>query len=77
MYSSIRQRLNIFLIAGSGFGAAEDIWPYLTGGQCRDMVSNPCPSMAFIREQGHGCVGGPHEFLSQRSYRRRSGCGRC
>jgi fatty acid synthase subunit alpha len=30
-YNSVRQHSNISLIAGSEFGAAEDIWPYLTG----------------------------------------------
>jgi fatty acid synthase subunit alpha, fungi type len=30
-YRSIRQQANILLVAGSGFGAAEDLWPYLTG----------------------------------------------
>jgi fatty acid synthase subunit beta len=30
-YSFIGQHSNISLIAGSGFGAAEDIWPCLTG----------------------------------------------
>jgi fatty acid synthase subunit alpha, fungi type len=30
-YRSIRQQANISLVAGSGFGAAEDVWPYLTG----------------------------------------------
>jgi len=30
-YRSIRQHANISLVAGSGFGAAEDVWPYLTG----------------------------------------------
>ena len=30
-YSSIRQQRNISLIAGSGFGGAGDVWPYLTG----------------------------------------------
>jgi fatty acid synthase subunit alpha len=30
-YKSIRDQNNICLIAGSGFGAAEDFWPYLTG----------------------------------------------
>jgi fatty acid synthase subunit alpha, fungi type len=29
-YRSIRQHSNISLIVGSGFGAAEDVWPYLT-----------------------------------------------
>lgn len=30
-YSSIRQHANISLVAGSGFGGADDVWPYLTG----------------------------------------------
>ena len=30
-YSSIRQCANIILVGGSGFGGAEDVWPYLDG----------------------------------------------
>ena len=30
-YASIRQHSNIALVGGSGFGGADDIWPYLTG----------------------------------------------
>jgi fatty acid synthase subunit alpha, fungi type len=30
-YRSIRQHPNISLVAGSGFGAAEDVWPYISG----------------------------------------------
>ena len=30
-YASIRQNRNISLIAGSGFGGAEDVWPYISG----------------------------------------------
>ncbi|KZT67951.1 hypothetical protein DAEQUDRAFT_367722 [Daedalea quercina L-15889] len=30
-YHSIRQHGNISLVAGSGFGGADDVWPYLTG----------------------------------------------
>lgn len=30
-YASIRQQENIVLVGGSGFGGAEDVWPYLTG----------------------------------------------
>jgi fatty acid synthase subunit beta len=30
-YHSIRRQNNISLVAGSGFGAGEDVWPYLTG----------------------------------------------
>lgn len=30
-YRSIRQHPNIVLVAGSGFGSADDVWPYLSG----------------------------------------------
>ena len=30
-YASIRQHPNIALVGGSGFGGADDVWPYLTG----------------------------------------------
>jgi fatty acid synthase subunit alpha len=30
-YGSIRQQSNICLVAGSGFGSADDMWPYLSG----------------------------------------------
>ncbi|KAG8905251.1 3-oxoacyl-[acyl-carrier-protein] synthase [Tulasnella sp. 403] len=30
-YGAIRQQSNISLIAGSGFGGSEDVWPYMTG----------------------------------------------
>lgn len=30
-YASIRQHSNISLVAGSGFGGSEDVWPYLNG----------------------------------------------
>ncbi|KAK7690523.1 hypothetical protein QCA50_005621 [Cerrena zonata] len=30
-YGSIRQHSNIILVGGSGFGGADDVWPYLTG----------------------------------------------
>ncbi|KAG8968299.1 3-oxoacyl-[acyl-carrier-protein] synthase [Tulasnella sp. 419] len=30
-YGSIRQQANISLVAGSGFGGSEDVWPYITG----------------------------------------------
>ena len=31
IYASIRQQPNIALVVGSGFGGANDCWPYLTG----------------------------------------------
>ncbi|KAE8186326.1 hypothetical protein A4X06_0g8244 [Tilletia controversa] len=30
-YSRIRRNANISLVAGSGFGSADDFWPYLSG----------------------------------------------
>ena len=43
-YASIRQHPNIKLIAGSGFGAAEDFWPYLTGDWSVDLFGlQPMP----------------------------------
>ncbi|KAH9945014.1 fatty acid synthase [Epithele typhae] len=30
-YGSIRQYSNLILVGGSGFGGADDVWPYLTG----------------------------------------------
>lgn len=30
-YGSIRNQPNVILVAGSGFGGADDLWPYLTG----------------------------------------------
>jgi enoyl reductase-like protein len=30
-YASIRQHENIILVGGSGFGGADDVWPYLDG----------------------------------------------
>ncbi|EIW51495.1 uncharacterized protein TRAVEDRAFT_41081 [Trametes versicolor FP-101664 SS1] len=30
-YGSIRQHSNLLLVGGSGFGGADDVWPYLTG----------------------------------------------
>ncbi|POV99582.1 hypothetical protein PSHT_13446 [Puccinia striiformis] len=35
-YASIRSQSNLILVAGSGFGSAEDVYPYLTGRWSRD-----------------------------------------
>ncbi|RAL11875.1 sterigmatocystin biosynthesis fatty acid synthase subunit beta [Aspergillus homomorphus CBS 101889] len=43
-YSSIRQQPNIYLVAGSGFGDSESIYPYLTG---QWSVSHGYPCMPF------------------------------
>ncbi|KAI5122922.1 hypothetical protein M0805_007600 [Coniferiporia weirii] len=36
-YASIRQQSNISLVAGSGFGGSDDVWPYLTGDWSADL----------------------------------------
>jgi fatty acid synthase subunit alpha, fungi type len=51
-YRSIRQYDNISLVAGSGFGSADDIWEYLTGesveiGLWNTLAYNLCPLMGF------------------------------
>ncbi|SEI30838.1 YALIA101S01e08768g1_1 [Yarrowia lipolytica] len=43
MYSKIRRCSNIVLIAGSGFGASTDSYPYLTGSWSRDFDYPPMP----------------------------------
>ena len=48
-YASIRQQPNIYLVAGSGFGGAEDVWPYLTGEWSREMYDvQPMPFDGFL-----------------------------
>ncbi|EJU05022.1 fatty acid synthase [Dacryopinax primogenitus] len=36
-YGIIRQQKNIAVVAGSGFGSAEEVWPYITGDWSKDM----------------------------------------
>lgn len=43
MYSRIRKCDNLVLVAGSGFGAAEDTYPYLTGEWARKFGYPPMP----------------------------------
>ncbi|KAF2724973.1 beta subunit of fatty acid synthase [Polychaeton citri CBS 116435] len=43
MYSRIRRCENLVLLAGSGFGGAEDTYPYLTGEWARDFGYPPMP----------------------------------
>ncbi|KAJ6624064.1 fatty acid synthase [Mycena sp. CBHHK59/15] len=47
-YRSIRQQSNISLVAGSGFGAAEDVWPYLTGEWSAAYEMQPMPFDGFL-----------------------------
>ncbi|KAF4125253.1 hypothetical protein GMORB2_4093 [Geosmithia morbida] len=43
MYGRIRRQENIILVAGSGFGGADDTYPYLTGEWARDYGYPPMP----------------------------------
>ena len=43
MYAKIRDCSNIILVAGSGFGGAEDTYPYITGNWAVDLNLSPVP----------------------------------
>jgi fatty acid synthase subunit alpha, fungi type len=47
-YHSIRKHNNISLVAGSGFGAGDDIWPYLTGDWSVKYDVQPMPFDGFL-----------------------------
>lgn len=47
-YNSIRQHPNLILIAGSGFGGADDVWPYLTGEWSTKFGVQPMPYDGFL-----------------------------
>ena len=48
-YSSIRQQDNLVLVGGSGFGGADDLWPYLTGDWSKDLYdTQPMPFDGFL-----------------------------
>ncbi|CAK5268309.1 unnamed protein product [Mycena citricolor] len=47
-YRAIRQQSNISLVGGSGFGAAEDVWPYLTGEWSAQYQVQPMPFDGFL-----------------------------
>lgn len=48
-YGSIRQQSNISLVGGSGFGGADDVWPYLTGDWSVDLYgTQPMPFDGFL-----------------------------
>ncbi|KAH9950013.1 fatty acid synthase [Amylocystis lapponica] len=48
-YRSIRQHSNISLVGGSGFGGADDVWPYLTG-DCRVMVAKEAHTSSSVKD---------------------------
>ncbi|KAF9267936.1 fatty acid synthase [Marasmius fiardii PR-910] len=47
-YRSIRKHENLSLVAGSGFGAADDVWPYLTGEWSVAFGVQPMPFDGFL-----------------------------
>lgn len=47
-YRSIRQHPNISLVCGSGFGSADDVWPYLTGEWSEHFDVQPMPFDGFL-----------------------------
>ena len=50
-YGSIRSQPNISLVAGSGFGDGEGVWPYITG-ECLSVACNLCRSTASSSTHG-------------------------
>ncbi|CUA68512.1 fatty acid synthase subunit beta, fungi type [Rhizoctonia solani] len=42
-YAAIRQQDNISLVAGSGFGGSEDVWPYMSGEWSAQFGAQPMP----------------------------------
>lgn len=48
MYGRIRRCSNIILVAGSGFGSAEDTYPYLTGSWSEKYQYPPMPFDGFL-----------------------------
>ena len=59
-YGSIQSHPNISLIAGSGFGDGEGVWPYITGEWALEYGVQPMPldgvlfsSWAMIAKEGH------------------------
>ncbi|KAJ7481073.1 hypothetical protein B0H11DRAFT_2419975 [Mycena galericulata] len=47
-YWAIRQQSNISLVGGSGFGAADDVWPYLSGEWSVHYEMQPMPFDGFL-----------------------------
>ncbi|KAI0033531.1 fatty acid synthase [Vararia minispora EC-137] len=47
-YARIRQLDNIVLVGGSGFGSADDLWPYLTGEWSKQFGVEPMPFDGFL-----------------------------
>ena len=59
-YASIRSQPNISLVAGSGFGDGEGVWPYITGEWAVEYGAQPMPfdgvlfgSWAMIAKEAH------------------------
>ncbi|KAI0881211.1 fatty acid synthase beta subunit [Annulohypoxylon maeteangense] len=64
MYSKIRRCANVVLVAGSGFGGAEDTYPYLSGSWATKFGSPPMPfdgvlfgSRCMVAKEAHTSQG--------------------
>lgn len=60
MYSRIRRSDNIILVAGSGFGGAEDTYPYITGAWSKKYGYPPMPF--------DGCLFGSRMMVSKEAH---------
>ncbi|TFK75163.1 fatty acid synthase [Pluteus cervinus] len=47
-YRAIRRHPNISLVGGSGFGSADDVWPYLSGDWSQKFGVQPMPFDGFL-----------------------------
>ncbi|KAK5998239.1 Fatty acid synthase subunit beta [Cladobotryum mycophilum] len=64
MYGRIRRQENIILVAGSGFGGAEDTYPYITGEWARKYGYPPMPF--------DGCLFGSRMMVAKEAHTSRS-----
>ncbi|KAJ2906352.1 putative fatty acid synthase beta subunit dehydratase protein [Zalerion maritima] len=60
MYARIRRQSNIILVAGSGFGGAEDTYPYITGQWSKKYGYPPMPF--------DGCLFGSRMMVAKEAY---------
>ncbi|CAK7225026.1 beta subunit of fatty acid synthetase [Sporothrix curviconia] len=64
MYSRIRRSENIILVAGSGFGGADDTYPYITGAWSKKFGYPPMPY--------DGCLFGSRVMVTKESHTSKS-----
>ncbi|KAI1460005.1 fatty acid synthase beta subunit [Annulohypoxylon moriforme] len=91
MYSKIRRCPNIVLVAGSGFGGAEDTYPYLSGSWASKFGSPPMPfdgvlfgSRCMVAKEAHTSQGAKQAIVDapgvsdqdwEKTYRKPAGGG--